>query len=93
MLSGDSMEHFSILTSAWSELLYFQHQPCADEAHTRGNLSIITFVPLSASRVVRTIIAASGQRESATNRLGEHGGVGLGPMWLKCKVLHEPPDC
>jgi hypothetical protein len=23
---------------------------------------------------------ASGQRESATNRLGEHGGMGFGPM-------------
>jgi hypothetical protein len=24
--------------------------------------------------------SASGQRESATNRLGEHGGMGFGPM-------------
>jgi hypothetical protein len=36
---------------------------------------------------------ASGQRESATNRLGEHGGMGFGPMRQTCKVLHEPPDC
>jgi hypothetical protein len=36
---------------------------------------------------------ASGQRESATNRLGEHGGMGFGPMRHNAKVLHEPPDC
>jgi hypothetical protein len=28
---------------------------------------------------------ASGQRESATNRLGEHGGMGFGPMRQICK--------
>jgi len=28
---------------------------------------------------------ASGQRESATNRLGEHGGMGFGPMWHSAK--------
>jgi hypothetical protein len=39
------------------------------------------------------MFVASGQRESATNRLGEHGGLGFGPMRQKCKVLHEPPDC
>src|SRR5947209_14048623 len=33
--------------------------------------------------------SASGQRESATNRLGEHGGMGLGPMRQECKVLHD----
>jgi len=38
------------------------------------------------------MLEASGQRESATNRLGEHGGMGFGPMRQECKVLHEPPD-
>lgn len=42
---------------------------------------MITFVLLAAEQVVRTMLVASGQRESATNRLGEHGGKGFGPMW------------
>jgi hypothetical protein len=31
------------------------------------------------------MLEASGQRESATNRLGEHGGKGFGPMRQECK--------
>jgi hypothetical protein len=55
-------------------------------------IPIQTFVPFRRSVSQAKIWTASGQRESATNRLGEHGGVGFGPMRHECKVLHEPPD-
>jgi hypothetical protein len=45
----------------------------------------ITFVPLTPEAAAGRLTTASGQRESATNRLGEHGGMGLGPMRQKCK--------
>jgi hypothetical protein len=35
---------------------------------------------------------ASGRRESATNRLGEHGGMGFGPMRHICKRSPKPPE-
>jgi len=38
-------------------------------------------VPLTPETAAGRLTTASGQRESATNRLGEHGGMGFGPMW------------
>ena len=40
----------------------------------------ITFALLTREAAADSLPIASGQRESATNRLGEHGGLGLGPM-------------
>jgi hypothetical protein len=50
---------------------------------------LITFVPFYRDGRTARIHSASGQREGATNRLGEHGGMGFGPMRQGCKVLHE----
>jgi hypothetical protein len=44
-----------------------------------------TFEPFHLIADARKMQSASGQRESATNRLGEHGGLGFGPMRQKCK--------
>ena len=48
-----------------------------------------TFVPFHSIADAARMQSASGQRDSATNRLGEHGGMGLGPMRQECKVLHD----
>ena len=50
-----------------------------------GPLPRQTFVPFSAAAGAIRLQVASGQRGSATNRLGEHGGMGFGPMRHKCK--------
>ena len=39
-----------------------------------GNCPLITFVPFPRDASAVRMYVASGQRESATNRLGEHGG-------------------
>src|SRR6266700_4916844 len=48
-----------------------------------------TFVPFHSIADAGRMQSASGLRDSATNRLGEHGGMGLGPMLQECKVLHD----
>src|SRR6266568_3381203 len=48
-----------------------------------------TFVPFHPIADAARMQSASGQRDSATNRHGEHGGMGLGPMRQECKVLHD----
>jgi len=52
---------------------------------TAADYLLVTFVPFSRDAGAVRMYVASGQRESATNRLGEHGGMGFGPMRQKCK--------
>ncbi len=53
----------------------------------------ITKVLLSAAHISHKLPTASGQAHLApTNGLGEHGGMGFGSMWQKCKVPMMLPN-
>jgi hypothetical protein len=80
------VEQFSILKLVWS----VQQYPRPDN-RDRGSLYSreLPIRAIDRSAQAAKMQDASGQRESVTNRLGEHGGKGFGPMWRNANVLQR----